>query len=340
MHPQIIRSNIVQKTSKKYYYVFTHRYSKVQPISRGILESGTFIISVDLELMWGATPAIAKCIGEAEDYLRTPINNLLTLLERFQAPATFAVVGHLFRDHCEPSTCPTGNHEGYSENGYPDPYSDIDKDPLFYGRDIIDSIVHQSVSHDLGYHSFSHPHFPKISRAKAEREVCEAKKIEREWGVRMKSFVFPFNEIGHVDVIKKYGFTIYRGTNAARYHTTSNVLLKKVYGGVDKLISHPVDVVSRDGIWEVQSSMYFSDYTIPQTLYSRACSGLKRAVAEKRVFHIFFHCWDLQKNPYLMHDLERLLEYVKPLRRDNLLEVMTMASLPDAVRSRVSLDTN
>lgn len=293
-----------------------------------IFDQPIFIMSLDTELIWGPTKReYRELLRKNKDKLRGSIDFLIRILEKRQIPVTWAVVGHLFLDSCEKGSCLTHKNMvefGYEKEWYKDPYSDINHDPLFYGKDIIEKILSSSVEHEIGYHSFSHVIFPEIPVELAEREIREAKKIEKEWGIEFKSFVFPRNEIAHVDTLKEYGFKIYRGENDSRYDPMRSVFIHKFQGAIDKVIAPSVEPEWEDGIWKIKSSMFFCDPQIKFSVLTKAKIGLYRAIRSKKVFHIFLHPHNLILYPTLKDDLDKFLGIVAKKRDEGKIEVMTM----------------
>ena len=76
-------------------------------MSKKIFDQPTFIISLDTELLWGyiaQPPTLRRAISlmkNDDKKVRGCIEILLNLFEKHNIPATWAIVGHLFLDHCE-----------------------------------------------------------------------------------------------------------------------------------------------------------------------------------------------------------------------------------------------
>jgi len=221
-----------------------------------------FIISLDTELIWG----IVHTGEDAALFLKDPkgcrgaIDSLLNIFEKHNIPATWAVVGHLFLDHCEKEGgIPHKDMPRFKKDWYLcDPCTGIQRDPLYYGKDIIEKILSNPVEHEIGYHSFSHVIFSECSREVAEAEIKEGIKLAEVFGITLKSFVFPQDKIGHLDVLKENGFRIYRGRIFKRGSMNQRVPIRKFNGAIDLIIAKPVELRLMDGIWEVPSSMLFS----------------------------------------------------------------------------------
>ncbi|MBE3094636.1 MAG: polysaccharide deacetylase family protein [Actinobacteria bacterium] len=291
-----------------------------------------FIMSLDTELLWGPdTIEMFNFIKKRGKEARQNIDILLNLFERFEIPATWAIVGHLFLEDCCKKTCLTEiNKKKYNfrRDWYIDPHTNLKEDPLFYGKDLIQKILSSTIRHEIGYHSFSHPIFSEIPRKMAEDEIKEAKKIEREWNIQFKSFVFPSNKIAHVDILKENGFLIYRGKTGI-YGSNDNLFIKKFKGGIDKFISSPVEPKWIDGIWEIKGSTYFCDPQIPRSLLVRCNLGLNRAIRNKKIFHIWLHPWSLLLYKKLEEDLGKFLKQVSEKKQKNELDVITMGELAE-----------
>ncbi|MCK4735733.1 MAG: polysaccharide deacetylase family protein, partial [Methanophagales archaeon] len=262
------------------------------------------------------------------------IDILLNLFEKHKISATWAVVGHLFLDHCEEEDgiphkdMPRSREDWYST----DPCTDIKRDPLYYGKDIVEKILSNRIEHEIGYHTFSHVPFSECSREVAEAEIKMSDKLAKEFGITPKSFVFPYNTIGHVDVLKEYCFKIYRGENGCRrYDPSQNILVRKFNRGINKLIAPPVDPKWMDGIWVIPSSMLFCDPQIKFSVLPRAKVGLYRAIRSKKVFHIWLHPHNLLMYPSLKDDLDRFLGIVSKKRDEGKIKVMTMGEFSEVL---------
>ena len=297
----------------------------------------TFIISLDVELLWCflAHPAstAAHLLKKDSNKGRGCVDTLLNIFEKHNIPATWAVVGHLFLDHCEcEDGIPHKDMPRFKDDWYSaDPCTDIQRDPLYYGRDIVEKILSNRIEHEIGYHSFSHVVFSECSREVAEAEIKKGVKLAKEFGFMLKSFVFPENKIGHIDILKKYGFKIYRGYNLAGKSVGKSLPVRGVNFALSKIIIPPVEPIWRDGIWELPSSMMFFDTLFSSTLVLRAELGIRKAIKEKKISHVFLHPENLVVNPVLEKKLDKLLAFVAKKRDDGEIEVMTMGKFAEVL---------
>ena len=300
------------------------------------LNKPVFIISLDTELIWGyiAYPSYKEVrLMKSDDKKgRGCIDTLLNLLEKHNIPATWAIVGHLFLDHCKcEAGVPHKDMPRFKEDWYSsDPCTDIKRDPLYYGRDIVEKIISNRIEHEIGYHSFSHVIFSECSREVAEAEIKEGIKLAKEFCITFNSFVFPENMIGHIDVLKENGFKIYRGENLGRYDPNQSLLIRTFNGGMSKLIAQPAEPMWMNGIWKLPTSMLFCDPQIKFSVLPRANLGLYRAIRAKKVFHIYLHPHDLLRHSSLKDDLDKFLGIVSKKRDEGKIEVMTMGKFAEA----------
>jgi peptidoglycan/xylan/chitin deacetylase (PgdA/CDA1 family) len=307
------------------------------------LDKPVFIISLDVEMLWGfnAYPDHPHAVRIRNSVnAREPVDILLRLFEKHKVPATWATVGHLFLERCDRAEgVPHPGMPRFRDNWYNgDPCTDITRDPLYYGKDIVERALSSSVGHEIGYHSFSHVIFSECSREVALAEVGIAGKLGREFGIKIKSFVFPENKIGHIDVLREKGFMIYRGKNITRYSPDQRLPGRKINAAIDRIIAPPVEPSWKEGIWEIESSMFFCDHQIGRSLLPRARLGLDRTIKSNKVFHVWLHPDNLFDYPSLRNDLDRFLKIVSEKRDKGLLEVMTMGTFAQSLRNKKALE--
>jgi hypothetical protein len=288
-----------------------------------------FILSLDLELLWGLINTrsyrairLLKRVGGVR--LRERIDAVLSVLEMYQIPATWAVVGHLLLDPCHEQSDVSCKHKPRFTNLHSfDICANSCDNTLYFGRDIVEKILSSTVGHEIGHHSFSHPLFSQISEEVADSEIKAGMETAEHFGIILKSFVFPQNKIGHIDVLKKYGLLVYRGETLMQSSLRSRSL-NKVNGLINEMIAPPVMPKWKNGIWEIPSSMYFSDPKYPFSLLPRAKLGLWRAIRSNMVFHVWMHPWNLLEYKALGRDFKLFMDYVSRKRNEGKIVVRTM----------------
>ena len=168
-------------------------------------------ISVDFE----AGVALSYATPETWPYLRnfwdsrSCVLRLAELFKKYRIPATWATCGHLFLDGC------SGDH-GFDERDWQgewfshDPCSDYETAPSWYMPDVIEELI-KTPHFEIGYHTFGHFRLRHCSEATVRRDMELARQIRKKWGLKLESFVFPYNECGHFELLKEGGFTNFRG---------------------------------------------------------------------------------------------------------------------------------
>ena len=191
------------------------------------LEKGVFLLSIDTELAWGSV-----CNGSFRSRLghyqktRGVIRRLLELQERYQIRATWAKVGHLFLGQCWAED--GVKHPEITRPAYQwfagdwfdaDPGSDVDTDPFWYGPDIVKQVQDCKAPQEIGSHGFSHMIVgdPGCSRDCFRSEIRACVEQAEKRGITLKSFIFPRNSVGHLDVLAEHGLSTFRGVTPAWY---------------------------------------------------------------------------------------------------------------------------
>ena len=287
----------------------------------------TFVLSLDTELVWGTldhtTPE-----GFAARYpdVRGVIGELITMLGHYEISATWAIVGHLLLGSC------TGQH-GDVACGVAGSRSNL---PLFYGDDILAMIRAARPVQEIGSHSFVHMQYDApLARVSADLE--EAVKAARGSALELRSFVFPRNVEGQHELLAGKGFTAYRGADPTWYRSLTGPASRLAHL-FDQALSLPPPVSlpaqTLDGLWNVPGSMLLLSRLgvrrfIPLSARVRkARRGLHRAVREGKVFHLWFHPFNLAIDRRGMFScLDGILEEVAGLRGAGYLEVKTMGDL-------------
>jgi peptidoglycan/xylan/chitin deacetylase (PgdA/CDA1 family) len=291
-----------------------------------------FILSLDLELAWGllnTDKTSLDALMSRKHLSREPIEFLLTAMERHRIPCTWATVGHLFLSRCvKEDGVAHRNMPRFTDQWYSlDPCADLKSEPLFYGRDIIERILSSSVNHEIGYHSFSHVIFSRCSPEVARAEIASCKEFAKEFGIDFKSFVYPRNEVGHVELLKECGFRMYRGPGIWRWKDDQDYIEAKLNSMADRIFTSPTLPIDRDGIWELPTCLHFWKVGGPFDSLWQAKVGIQRAMKEKKVFSVYFHPWELIRSPSLKIGIESLLTYASKMREEGKLSIVTMGEL-------------
>lgn len=316
------------------------------------------MISIDVELAWGTFDHNGHIVyKDAYEKYRLIVARLLELFAKHQVPATWAVVGHLFLDSCK-----TQNGQLHPDIVRPryhwfkkdwfslDPGSDISKDKFWYGSDIVKMIKFAEPQQEIASHSFCHLVFsdPGCSKEAADSDVAKCIELAKMKGVDLKSFIFPRNSPGHLDILSKYGFRVFRGQGDRYCSLRLPRIIEKIYFLLDDMISTTPPVVlpkaiSNHGLIEVPASMLFrfafgKSRFIPEGVrFSKAKKGIDAAIKRRKIFHLWFHpssfAW---KTPLMFFEFEKILEYASKQRSKDILEISTLLKISDMYMHRVA----
>lgn len=233
-----------------YWMASRHRiYGQSQPASPRRLQRGVLTLSIDFELAWAWQYAKDKSESPEVKGLREreQVPVLLRLFDELSIPATWATVGHLFLERCE---CGKGGlaHESMprlqhfesdlwsftSGDWYQyDPCTDAKRSPAWYGPDLIAAVLRSKVNHEIGCHGFSHAGFGSYCSAEvASAELQACTDVMAPFGLKPSTFIFPGNDVGHLDLFPRYGFTGVRAYPVPRRSSGFRSDLQKACGGI------------------------------------------------------------------------------------------------------------
>jgi hypothetical protein len=230
-------------------------------------------------------------------------------------------VGHLFLERCarqDGRPHPDLPRLPYFENEQwrfmtgdwfdDDPCSDFGVAPAWYAPDLLKGILSAKTKHEIACHTFSHldcsdEHCPPEVM---DAELAECLHLAGEWGIRLKSFVFPGNIIGNLASLKKLRFTAYRGHG-----------------------KYELDVPQRDefGLWRIPGGVCWEK---PEGWPLKAWIGalqrcVDRALETGTVLALWFHPSCETVNIEFV--FPSLLEYISSQRTH--LRILTMGSLAE-----------
>ncbi len=289
---------------------------------------GTFTISIDLELAWGIwdkpSATYFRLCAEKEERI---VDGLLAMFERYDVPATWAVVGRLLE---RAERFPVETEHG---------------DRIWYAPHLIEKVRASKSNQEVGSHSFEHVYFGQIDRARATDDIQGAKRVHDQHGLDFVSFVFPRNQVGHLDVLEQAGVRVFRSLDRGWFMDAA-----KWGGGVvgqaanlaDKIVPVPPQVVeplpsSAPGMVDLPSSTLLlarnglRRLVTPLSVRVKNRLGLEAAKRQRKLFHLWFH----PSNFYYETDrqlavLESIVAGASRMRDRGQLEIAPMSSFAPA----------
>jgi len=302
---------------------------------------GTVVISIDAELGWGHHDRVDPPAGRVENARRGWVR-LLHLLDEYEVPATWAVVGHLFLDGCD------GEH-----GDHPSPEGWFDRErgewrlrpELRFGYGLVDAVRSSAVDHEIGSHSFSHVEFADATRDLARAELAASVDAADEFGASLDSFVYPRHRTGHLDLLAEYGFTCYRGLCPDRASSRPFALpSRKVARTFLPNLSPPLVDPTTDerGLVEIPASLYVfgaegAFRTVVESLWRdpmvvMARKGIDAAESDGELFHLWLHPNDITSVDDARR-IEAILQYLARRREESSLSVETMGAVAERARN-------
>lgn len=192
------------------------------------------------------------------------------------------------------------------------------ENPAWYGRDLIDLIIHSKVDHEIGCHSFSHLNCSDEDCPPGvfEDEIAECVALAKQMGINLRSMVFPGGTCGNYGILKKHGFTNYRFNNE-----WDMFYPEKDRFGLWRLPSFS-NILADPFNWDL-------DYWVNRYKYY-----IDEAIANNTVIHFWFHP---SFDDFIMKELlPKVLEYADEMREKGYLWCTTMAELANySEKSRI-----
>ena len=174
-------------------------------------------------------------------------------------------------------------------------------DRIWYGPTLVDKIRQAKTEQDVGSHSFAHVRFGTLSRDEARQDLEAAQSVHAEHGLDFTSFVFPGNQVGHVDILQTMGIRVFRSRDQGWFiHVgrLAGVVAGEAANLADKMLPVPprpveprdhVDPVELPELDAALARNGLRRLARPEVTIAKARLGLAAAKNKRRVFHLWFH---------------------------------------------------
>jgi len=283
--------------------------------------AGTFILSLDTEIAWGTDMRDMGKYADCFDSYRVILRRLIDLIDRYNIPTTWAVVGQLMLKPGDKRSLIMASPGMDMVNWFHAPY-------------VVEWIRAAKTEHEIGTHTFSHMYTddPYTTQEDWEYELQQVAKLHRQLKLPVaRSIVYPRNQIKYLDTLPKYGIIAYRGVEGNRLRERRGLVhllhralavppptydLKSCKVG-DKLVNLPASqfLLAYDGIRN----------RIPTaSRVHQAQLGLEKAAAKNELYHLWFHPFNLGTSPRMFDALEQILRLVSTMREQGKIQVLTM----------------
>jgi len=330
------------------------------------MREGVLIISLDFELHWGVFRTVSADSPYMKNIHNTPlvIQKILQVFRERKISATWAVVGLLFAESramiekFSPATKPVYKNVEHNPYLLHTGTSEID-DPVHFASSLIKRI--QLVpEQEIATHTFSHfLNREDGATIKAfQSDLESAIKIAKEYGIRIRSIVFPKNRLikEFIDVLPQMGINVFRGAEKGwMYNTICSIYDKKpikiraLLGKIGRWVDTYLPITGSntwgmDELWtepgqavNIPASRFLRPYN-PTLKYlewakcRRIRSQIEYAARRGRMVHLRWHPHNfgtnLGQNIIL---LTRILDCYEKCRLKYNMKSMTMSTFADSI---------
>lgn len=325
---------------------------------------GSLVISLDFELMWGCHDWASVDNYGATNIanVRTVIDRMLSLFNKYGVHATFATVGLIL---CKNATdvekyAPTvkplyvvPNHSPY-KGSY---IKDIkEKDAiLYFAPDVIERLQ-KTKGIEIGTHTFSHYYCwekgqtPDQFRADLSSMIA----IAKDRGIKLNSIVFPKNQVSpeYLRICQEFGILSYRGTAVKYFSEPSNrwehikqrvCRLLDAYINVGGMTGVPYsEIVSEDKMLNLRASRMLRPFSQKLSLFEglrfrRISKEMIDAAKNHKMYHIWWHPHNFGANmEQNLAFLERVLKCYSDCHEKYNMQSYTMNEMRNIIMSNIN----
>ena len=277
------------------------------------------IISIDLELAWGYWDCLtAEHLRMAEAAERPICAALIELFDRFEVPATWAIVAALLDEKSANSR--PGNLE------------------CWHAPDIVERVLKAKVRHEIGSHSGKHVYFDEITALQAREDLDYMIAVHRAHGLSLRSFVYPRNVIGHLDLLAQAGVRSFRGSDLGwvRFVGKAGRVAGRAANLVDQIFPVPPSPITAEEcgtLVNLRGSMLLMGrngarrFVLPAVSRKKLRAGIDRARRCGGIFHLWFHPSNFYyRTDEQLNTLAWFLDHAATEASNGRLEIRTMGS--------------
>ena len=262
-----------------------------------------------------------------------PTSSLVTALAKYEMPATFAFVMALtLRPDEFPDWLPR--------------LTDVQVDGANWMRNFRHAksianmegwccpeafeLVLDSGKHEIGCHGFRHVPVGNVGLGSeaVSYELRSAGELARRKGIDLKTFVFPRNQIGRLDLLAELGYIGFRNASSVegRHGRLGNLIREfNVFEASQDPEPPSFDLVSIPGGYFLNWKCGLRKWTPEAVTLARWRSILDDAATTGRVALLYLHPHNLISGPGTLELFCRVLQLASNLRESKGLEILTQA---------------
>ena len=303
-------------------------------MSSGI-NNGILVISLDFELLWGVFDKVDwKNKTHYFNNTRSVIPKILDVFKEYKIGCTWATVGMLFNTNWDewntnvPGILPDYENRSLSAFEFGKNHQTKENEKLCFAPDIIKRII-EYPNQEIGTHTYSHYYCnePGQNSASFKADLIKAKGMAENFDVRLKSLVFPRNQINEVylSVCTDLGIKSVRSNPNIWYwkETQKDTLGQKLFRTGDAYIGLYDKPYEIDAIKEIENLKmqpasrllrpYSGRKVFDNLKITRIIKEMEYAARNNLVYHLWWHPHNFGTNP--TKSLEELKGILKSFRR-------------------------
>lgn len=277
---------------------------------------GTFVISLDFELMWGIIDVLTKD-GYGQTHVKQVpevVTRMISLFEKYDVHATFASVGMIMYPNAKtlladiPQVYPSYIRSIMSpyEHDYIQQIKP-EEECLFFQPNVVSEICkHKGM--EIGTHTYCHYYCWAEGQTveQFDADIKKAVEVAGRNGIELKSIVFPRNQVSdeHLRICAQNGITSYRGNALKFFDEPKNKFeaiknricrLMDAYINVGGMTSIPYDQLERkEGMLNVCASRMLRPYStrlsfLESLRLRRIKKEITYAARKGEMYHLWWH---------------------------------------------------
>lgn len=276
----------------------------------GEMKKGCLVISLDFEMMWGNLEhwSVEEYGRTNVQNVRTVVNRLIDIFDKYQVHATFATVGMLMlhdKQELEKFNIIPPGYKNTKLSPFEKSFiSNIYDESLYFASDVV-SKLKEAPNIEIGTHTFSHYYCWEEGQTleQFDNDIENAIKVADINGIKIHSIVFPRNNVSesYLKVCTKYGISSYRGNPAKLYDN------KKGFAGVIQRILRLLDLYLNLGnktsyvpqrksaeMINIPASRFVRPYSkklswLDGLRFRRIRKEMIKAAKQNEVYHLWWH---------------------------------------------------
>lgn len=324
---------------------------------------GQFVISLDFEKYWGVFDVrTLESYKDSLNNVKPIIIRLLDLCDQYNIKLTFATVGFLFAKSKGdlvkffPSEKPNYSNKKFSPYSLFETIENSKEDETYYFAESLIKLIIKNGNHEIGSHTFCHYYCNETGQTQQqfEADLRAAIKIAKRYDVKIKSIVFPRNQLNkqYINICAQKGITSYRGTeNHWMYDTNDTQQLESPLHRIFRLLDaylnisghntyNPTTLLeSENNIVNVRASRFLRPHSkklkfLEPLKLNRIKKGMIYAAKNNEMYHLWWHPHNFGTNMdenFLA--IEEIFKTYSKLNKDIGFESVTMSALAEKLRA-------